>query len=169
MCRRPFRLIVLAVTGMAFTAGWAAGRPAAAEQTVGLYVDGQPVEFRSHIIGGVLPPVLVDGHAMIPVRLLNELFHEHLDLHLAQWGVLQVGGLAFKPGVKEVCWAAPAVGGGATILEALPVAPRIINGTHYVPARVVLNLLGHGVEWDGVERALRITRNGAPEKKYENS
>jgi len=156
--------LIVAAMIVTFAVGGRAGRPAVAEQTIGLYVDGQVGDFRSHVVSTSFSPVLVDSHAMIPVRFLDEVLRVHLDLHLQQWGILRVGGLAFKLGVKEVCWPVPSTGGDRRYSVPLPVAPRIINGRYYVPARTILNLLGHGVEWDGTKRALRISRNAAAEK-----
>ncbi len=166
MHERCAKLTVLTVVAMAFIGGQAAGRPAAAEQAIGLYVDGQPVEFRSHVLCKTLPPVLVEGYAMIPARFISEVLGARLDDRLVPWGILRVDKLAFKVGVEEVCWFTPMEGEDAVTYHWLDLAPRIISGTHYVPARITLNLLGHGVEWDAVERAVRITRNGAPEKSY---
>ncbi len=138
---------------------------AGAEKIV-TYVNGERVDFSSHIVRSApLPILLIRGHAMIPARFLNEVLHESLDLHLLHWDIVPIGGLSLKLGEKVAIMPVPKVGGARGMSFPLPIAVQEIEGRVYVPARVVLNALGHAVEWDPEERAIRITEDGAPQKK----
>ena len=130
------------------------------------YVNGKRVDFTSDIVGsGPLPTLLIQGHAMLPARFFGEVLHEGLDLHLLHWDILRIRWFSLKIGEKEACHPAPKVGGSTRMSVALPLAPREIDGRIYVPARAILNALGHAVRWDGQERAVYITKDGAPQKK----
>lgn len=172
MSQKWLAQVIWAVTVIVLTTSWQAQSPAVAQEGIGLYVDGKPIETLAAEIWSPAPvkppwppPVLVDGHAMIALRFLYDLRFGDLDLHMVDWGIMRLGNLTFKIGLKEVRWPVPKIGGHARGSRPLPVAPRIINGRLYVPARVTLNLLRHAVEWDATERALCIIRDGAPEKR----
>ena len=137
----------------------------AGAEKIATYVNGKRVDFASLVGSGPLPTLLIKGHAMIPARFFDEVLHEDFDLHLLHWGILRIGGLSLKIGDKVACFPAPMVGGSAGAPVPLPLPPLEIDGRIYVPARAVLNTLGHAVYWDTEERAIWITENGAPEKK----
>ena len=144
----------------------AAAPDCAGAEKIATYVNGKRVDFSSHIVrSGPLPTLLIGGHAMIPARFFDEALHEDFDLHLLHWGILRISWFSLKLGEKEACYPVPKVGGSARAEVALPLAPREIDGRIYVPARAILNALGHGVRWDDQERAVYITKDGAPQEK----
>jgi len=137
----------------------------AGAEKIATYVNGKRVDFASSVRSGSLPTLLIEGHAMLPARFFDEVLHQDFDLHLLHWGILRISWFSLKLGEKEACYPVPKVGGSARAEVALPLAPREIDGRIYVPARAILNALGHAVRWDGQERAVYITEDGAPRKK----
>ena len=154
--------LLLAIVGEpAISDQYAAAPYCAGVERIATYVNGKRLEFASDIVGsGSLPTLLIRGHAMVPARLFEEVFHESIDLHLLHWDIVRIGGLSLKMGDNVACFPVPMVGGSGHAPVPLPLPPVEIDGRIYVPARAVLNAFGHAVWWDREERAICITENG---------
>lgn len=142
---------------------WGASAPQNTVHPVKVTVDGQLVSFHSVHVDASIPALLVDGHAMLPVRFFDEVLGTHLDLHLQPWDIVQLGNegeapYAFKLGERAAYTSMPGVGGDHPVRETLPIAPRMINGRFYIPAKPTVTLLGHAIQWDEATQTLAITK-----------
>ena len=136
---------------------------------VQLYVNNVPVNFVSPIVSPLtiiaenrIPALMVQDHVMLPVRFFAEVLGNHLDLHLDQWGIVQIGNpdepvYAFKIGKRTAYTSAPMIGGDVPVPVDLPVAPMVINNRLYVPAMPTLLLFGHSAQWKPETKSLWIT------------
>jgi hypothetical protein len=145
-------LALVALVGLSPMAAWAAS-----DHAVRVLVDGKPVEFTSRIIGTHQPAIVLRGHPMLPVRFLSEVLGQDLNVALMPWGIVQVGRTYFREGDKEAITPVPKVGGDVTMRRALPIVPRVLNGTFYVPAEGALRALAYDMTWDPRARTLAIS------------
>jgi hypothetical protein len=135
---------------------------AAAPVPLHLYIDDRPVDFSSHVTGEDMPALVVEGQPMLPVRLFSEALNDHLDLHLWDWKIVQIGRrddstpLAFKLGEKVAYRETTGPDGSKAQAIELPIAPRLIDSHLYVPALPTLGELGHSAKWDAQSRTLRV-------------
>lgn len=133
-------------------------RPTETVSKLTVMVDGTEVRFRSEIFLAEMPAYLINGHAMLPARFFAEVLGAPLDLHLDQWGgIVQIGGMAFRPNIPYTLTPHEAFGGAIQERWDLPLAPRIIGGRLYVPAKPTVPYLGHTMRWDAQRRVLSIT------------
>lgn len=113
---------------------------------VNVYVDGWPMDFAD------VPPVLVDGYTMMPLREFAELSGYEVmwqppDTILLSDGFSQQ--MAFK--VNSTAFE---VGNEARVADK---APMIINDRAYVPLRVAAECLGYTVDWDQDTKSVLLT------------
>lgn len=128
---------------------------------VHLAVNGKPADFTSQIMGEAMPAMMVQGHAMLPVRFFEEILGVHVDLHLECWKIVSLtrgieGPWSFKIGERIAYSPVASIGGDQATDCPLPIAPRIIRGRLYLPARTVLTLFKAAAAWNGATHTLAI-------------
>lgn len=105
-----------------------------------------------------VPPQIIDGRTMVPVRKIFEAqgasvdWIEEKNLVIAGYKTdiitLRIGEMSFS--------VTDAVNNKTRIVE-LDVPAQIIDGRTLVPARAISEALGNKVEWDNVNRTVLIT------------
>jgi N-acetylmuramoyl-L-alanine amidase len=141
----PKMLLLLLVSGLIVSL-WAASGRAAAQPTVNVMVEGQPLEMP-------VPPIIVADRTMVGVRSVGE----------------AVGGeLIWDPVSRQVTVIRRTdtiiltVGSTRALVNGQPVeleiAPQIVNDRTMVPLRFIAEALGGTVEWDAVTRTVNILR-----------
>lgn len=144
--------------------------PAGAQADIKLYVEGELVEpdREGTIHSGA--PKLVEGHAMLPIRMLSHVLGLELEVWMLKWGgIMKMGPFYFKVGEKGFARApVPAIGGNRAEGIELPIAPRIIESHYYVPAPEVLEYSRCKVKWDARKRALRVTLSKELRQRWQN-
>jgi len=111
-----------------------------------VYIDGWPMEFED------VPPLLVDGYTMMPLRELAEMSGREVTWQPPDTIVLQDGynpDLTFKINSTDF-----QVGNEMRVAEKAPV---IINDRTYVPLRIAAECLGYTVEWDQSTKSVLLT------------
>ncbi|MFC6231512.1 stalk domain-containing protein [Paenibacillus allorhizosphaerae] len=119
------------------------------KRSIGVSVNGESVSFEQQ-------PLLMNGTTMVPFRPVFEKLGLHVDWNETTrtiQGSKEGMDIRLELGQTEVT-----VNGERTVLSA---APEIINGTTYVPLRFVGEALKLQVEWDGMNREVRI---GSPDQ-----
>jgi Copper amine oxidase N-terminal domain len=120
-----------------------------------------PATTSESIFGATIPdapltPIQIDGHWLIPVRFLHFVLGKDIWWD-AQWGLLEVDRhLHFRLNNLEVHFPMAAIGGAATSIQPLEVAPQIINDRLYVPLEITLELLRYEYRWGLGEKVLYI-------------
>ncbi|MHB9025824.1 MAG: copper amine oxidase N-terminal domain-containing protein [Armatimonadota bacterium] len=134
--------------------------PAPVPETITVVLNGQPIDFYSQHMSERIPARFVKGYAMLPVRFFNEALDIHLDLSLDSWGIIRLGksydSMSFNIGKAVAITPVNGFGGDRPMFTVLPLAPCIIQGRLYLPARVVLAFFDYDVEWNAKENVLKI-------------
>lgn len=128
------------------------GCAAFALEDISVIVDGTKVEFD-------VPPQIIDGRTMLPVRKTFEAFGanvewiEEMQLVLATYKskvvAMEIGKENFK--VTDVI-------AGESVFHELDVPATIIDSRTLVPVRAVAECFGFSVEWDEETRTVTITK-----------
>ena len=132
-----------------------------AERIVELYDDDiVPIPTQNLISGPYqikldLPPVYVDGHAMIQIRPISESFDA-----LVVWNDQDRSVTITKNGIVVICKVGDLtayVNGEPFLMEA---SPQLILGRTVVPLRFVAISLGIDVDWDSVTQTIELSGKG---------
>src|SRR5579862_6398668 len=126
-----------------------------AQQPITVTVNGVPVQFKS------LPPQMVDGHVLVPLRGVFEQMGAYVHWTAATQTVeaqrgnttieLQIGNHTAHVNNHD---------------ETLDVAPEVMSDTTMVPLRFISEALGADVDWVSASMAVAIRTNdgGAPDE-----
>jgi hypothetical protein len=130
---------------------------AAAPVPVHLSLNGKVGDFHSVAMVQNLPVLLVDGHAMVPIRFFDETqeIGQPLYTHLEAWKVYSVGDVGYKIGEPIAYRFVAMPGGGAAEHLPLPVPPQVFHGRLYLPA-IAITFYGHAVAWDNATKTLLV-------------
>lgn len=123
---------------------------ARADDSIRVTVDGRLLSFD-------VPPQIVDGRTLVPLRAIFEALGASITWDGATQTVTAVRG--DRTVILQV-GAPTATVNGQPVTLAVPA--QIIGGRTMVPLRFVAEALGAGVEWEGETRTARITSPPAP-------
>jgi hypothetical protein len=111
------------------------------------------IEINNTILGFDEPPVIQDGRTLVPMRFLFEQMGADVDWNNeTQTATAKQDNsvVAFEVGENTA-----KVNGK---VEAMDVAPQLVNGKTFVPLRFLSENLGYNVEWDDSTRTAKITK-----------
>lgn len=138
-----FGAILLLV--MVFMLG--AASPGTASGDIGLVIDGQRID-------STPPPIIKNDRTLVPVRLVSETlgaevewYEESRTVHLTKGNRNAV--LRLDNRLVDYIE-------GETSYSLCDVPPQIVDNRTYVPLRLVSNILGVTINWDGVNRTVYI-------------
>ena len=125
-----------------------------ADENISLTVNGKSIETQ-------VPPTIIDGRTMVPVRAIFEAVGANIDFNAETKTItarkgdttvnMTVGANAVTVNNKEVQLDAPAV---------------IVNGRTLAPARFVAETFGYTVQWDSENKIVKITGSTEFYKDY---
>ena len=139
------RLLAAVVAGLALLV--ASPLAAAGVPTLALWIEGR--ELRPEV-----PPAVIDGHTLVPVRAVAEALGARVDWDPERQEVTVVHRsrrIQLKVGTREAL-----IDGRVVRLVA---APRIVGGRVIVPLRFMAESMGSFVAWDPRGPAIRISTN----------
>ena len=122
-----------------------------AEDDITVSVNGTKVEFD-------VPPMIINGRTMIPVRKVFEMLGANVEwvaemrLALATYktSIIAIG-------IDEYSFSVTDVISGQTKSVSLDVPAQIVNDRTLIPLRAVAEALGNTVDWDEGTRTAKIT------------
>ncbi len=147
-------LLVMPATG--YGAG-AVGAGAAGTGEIRLQIGSHLAEQNGAAFTLDLPPQIVDGRTLVPLRFLAEALGASL-----QWES-QEQRITVSAGPRTiVLWAGRREALVGSLVYKLDVAPLVVNGHTLVPLRFLTEHLGARVEWNEADQSLLIARGVQP-------
>lgn len=126
--------------------------PAYASDSINVITENEAVEFD-------VPPQIIDGRTMVPVRKIFEALDADVEWFASSQLILATRNadiVAMVIGDREIT-VTNALSGKVKTIE-LDVPPQITDGRTMVPLRAVSEALGMDVRWDGETQTITISR-----------
>lgn len=149
MTRGPVLVLAVLVLGVSIILGSSAS---AQTQPIGILVNGTPVHLK-------MDPVIISNQVFLPLRELFTLLNSYVT-----WVPETQGIVAFRGDIVIGLKVGNAVADVNDSQVTLPAAPRMINGTAFVPLRAVAFLLGAQISYSDRTVSISIPAFTAPDR-----
>ncbi|NPV93108.1 MAG: ABC transporter substrate-binding protein [Firmicutes bacterium] len=156
MCKKTTALIIIIICSLLFFPTLSPGAEYSGYQTVGVTVDGAPIE-------GEVPAIVMDGRTLVPLRMVGEALGASVDWDSSTRTVIITSSSPVQDLSPAENHQGDTYNGYPTVnvrINGYPVSgevPAIVmDGRTLVPLRLVGEALGASVDWDSSTRTVRI-------------
>ena len=124
--------------------------PVFAHPPISVFVDDAPLSFDQ-------PPIIQDDRTLVPMRVIFQAMGAEVSWDEPAQTVTAVRGadiIVFRVGMQELYK-------NGEMIYSMPVPAQIVNDRLLVPLRAIVQGLGAGVSWDGVQYEVHINSDGS--------